>query len=363
MKWAWKIGTLGGIEIKIHVTFLLILIWAGLTEWVAKHDLIAVFAGIGFVIAVFACVVLHELGHALAAKKFGIKTRDITLLPIGGLARLERMPDDPKQEIWVALAGPAVNVLIAIILYAWMQFNSAWELFSRGDLLDGSFAERLMIVNIVLIVFNLLPAFPMDGGRVLRGFLAMRMNYAHATQIAAKLGQVMAFLFGVAGFFSNPFLIFIAVFVWIGAAQEATLAEMKSILGGVSVEDAMLTNFVTISPNDLLSQVVELVLAGSQHDFPVIEDGNIVGLLTRSDLVLALAKHGQTVKVSDVMKRDFKIVDASELLENIFPRLQSSECKIMPVTRLGGLVGLITLENVGEFVMIRSALKQTRQAA
>jgi len=211
MKWSWKIGEYKGIGVYIHATFLLIIIWVAYLHWDAGQSLAETINGIIFVLAIFACVVLHEFGHALTAQKYNIKTRDITLLPIGGVARLERMPDDPRQELYVALAGPAVNVVIAAAIFIWLMITSALEPVTSLTVTSGSFLERLMIVNIFLVLFNMLPAFPMDGGRVTRALLAMRMDYARATHIAANLGQGMALLFGFLGFFTNPFLIFIAL--------------------------------------------------------------------------------------------------------------------------------------------------------
>jgi Zn-dependent protease/predicted transcriptional regulator len=365
MRWGWKIGRLFGIEIRLHVTFFLLLAWVGLSYWITERNLNAVFFGISFIIAVFGCVVLHELGHALAAKRCGIQTRDITLLPIGGVARLERMPDDPKQEIWVALAGPAVNVVIALGLFLSLQLIPGWQASESSNATQGSFVGRLLWVNLFLVGFNLIPAFPMDGGRVLRGFLASWMNYVHATRIAATLGQGLAVVFGVAGLLvvHNPLLALIGVFIWIGAAQETNSVEVKALLNGVRVETAMLTNYGTLSPQDPLAHVADLILAGSQQDFPVVENERVVGVLTRSDLLTALAKEGRTKRVGDVMNRDFRAVEATEMLDAIVPRLQTSACKVIPVTRFGQLVGLITPENLGEFVLIKSALDGERNAA
>lgn len=364
MRWGWKIGRLFGIEVKIHATFLIVLIWAGFSHWFVQRDLVAAFAGICFVAAVFGCVLLHEFGHALAARRFGIKTRDITLLPIGGVARLEQIPDDPKQEIVVALAGPAVNLAIAAVIYGALQLTGAWAPLSRLDLAENSLLAQLMTVNIFLLLFNLLPAFPMDGGRVLRGILAIWLNYVKATRIAVALGQAMAFTFGVAGLFllHNPILVLVGIFVWVGALQEGRFAEMKSMLGGVQVERAMLTTYTTVSPEDSLERVATLILEGAQQDFPVVENGKIVGVISRSAVLLGLEKAGQAALVGPFMNRDFKVVDASEPLDAIVPRLQENS-KVIPVTRFGELVGLITPENVGEFVMIQSALEQRRRAA
>jgi CBS-domain-containing membrane protein len=225
----------------------------------------------------------------------------------------------------------------------------------------GSFLERLMVVNLFLVGFNLIPAFPMDGGRVLRALLAMRLEYTQATQIAATIGQGIAFLFGFIGLFSNPFLLFIAIFVWIGAAQEASMAQMKSALSGIPVSRAMLTDFHTLSPGDTLARAVDLILAGSQQDFPVVENGQVSGILTQRDLLAALARQGQTESASSIMRRDFVVVDSYDMLETAFARLQECDCPILPVTRNGNLVGLVTRENVGEFLMIQSALRLVRK--
>ena len=361
MKWSWKIGEFAGIGVYMHATFLLLIGWVALSYWLQQGTLTAVVAGVIFILALFATVVLHEFGHALTAKKYGIKTRDITLLPIGGVARLERMPDKPIQEFWVALAGPAVNVVIAVILFAWLALTASLEPLSQLSATGGSFLERLMAVNVFLVVFNLIPAFPMDGGRVLRALLAMRLEYTQATQIAATIGQGIAFLFGFIGLFSNPFLLFIAIFVWIGAAQEASMVQMKSALSGIPVSRAMLTDFQTLSPQDTLARAVDLILAGSQQDFPVVENEQVAGILARSDLLATLARQGQTEPVSNIMRRDFVVVDSHDMLETAFARLQECGCPILPVTRNGNLVGLVNSENVGEFLMIQSALGSARQ--
>jgi Zn-dependent protease len=222
----------------MHATFLILIGFLALSYWSVGQSVEAVLAGVGFILALFGCVLLHEYGHALTARRFGIKTRDITLLPIGGVARLERMPDDPRQELWVALMGPAVNVVIAALLFVWLSLTSGIQPITELGIASGGFLERLMVINIFLVAFNMLPAFPMDGGRVLRALLALRLEYTRATQIAASLGQLMAILFGFVGLLYNPFLIFIAFFVWIGAAQEASMVQMKAALGGIPVSQA-----------------------------------------------------------------------------------------------------------------------------
>lgn len=358
MKWQWKLGRFAGIDVYVHATFLLLIGWVGYSHWLEHQKWSEVFNGILFILALFSCVILHEYGHALTARKYGIKTRDITLYPIGGVARLERMPEKPIEELWVALMGPAVNVVIAAGLFAYLFLTQSLVPLNELTVASGSFAERLMTVNLSLVLFNLIPAFPMDGGRVLRALLAMRMDYVRATQIAANIGQGMAFLLGFIGLFSNPFLLFIALFVWIGASQEASMVQMKNSVSGIPVTRAMLTDFKTLTPRDNLSQVVGLILAGSQHDFPVVDaTGKVAGILDRDSFMLALTRHGQSAPVMDFIRHDLPEVDSYEMIEMALMRLQESGTKTLPVTHGGQLVGLITAENITEYLMIRSALK------
>ena len=361
MKWSWKIGTFAGIAVYAHATFVLLLGWIALTHWMQYQSFLATLQGVGFILALFGCVVLHEYGHALAARKFGIATKDITLLPIGGLARLERIPDKPDQELWVALAGPAVNVVIAALLAAYLSLTGHFQPVQQIGLTHGVFLERVMFANLFLVGFNMIPAFPMDGGRVLRALLAKRMEYARATQIAASVGQGLAFVFGFLGLFTNPFLVFIAFFVWIGAAQEAAIAETKSVLGSVSAKDAMIPEFRTLSPRDELSQAVKLVLNGWQQDFPVVDQGRVVGMLLRSDMIATLATGGVHSTVERTMRRDFPVASPSEPVPSVFARLHEAEVATVPIVEEGRLVGVITLENMTEYMMIHAALDNAKK--
>lgn len=369
MKWSIRIGNLFGIPLFVHVTFLLFLAWVGVMSWRGGHGAAAAVENVLFICTLFACVVLHELGHALTARRYGIPTRDITLLPIGGVARLDRMPDDPKQELWVALAGPAVNVVIAAVL---LLVTGLTAIFSGlGDmetLFTGTFLARVAIVNIYLVLFNMLPAFPMDGGRVLRALLASRMDYARATRIAAAVGQSMALVFGLIGLMgipgitsANPLLVFIALFVWIGAAQEAGMAQMKHSLSGIPVSRAMVTEFHTLQPDDTLSTAVDLTLKGTQRDFPVLDGDRVAGVLRQNDMLVTLAKQGPHVRVADVMQTDFQVVQASEMLDAAFRRLSESRCSTAPVSFQGRLVGMVTMDNIGEFLAIQGALDKPRR--
>lgn len=286
--WSTKIAEIAGIGIYVHATFLIIVAWVAFQAWAAVGTVSAVVTGVVFILALFACVVLHELGHALAARRYGIRTRDIILLPIGGVARLERMPDKPMQELVVALAGPAVNVAIAAGLWLWLSFTGALVPASRLGILGGPFLERLMAVNILLIVFNLLPAFPMDGGRVLRALLAMRFGALRATRWAARVGRTMAVLFAILGIFTNPFLLFIALFVWTGATQEEAMARARAASGQ---EDRRGWGPVAIS----LAEARKLLQSGltgaadrPRQRMPVVDRGRIVGFLTVDEIGLPL---------------------------------------------------------------------------
>ena len=357
MRWQWKVGTFAGIDVFVHATFLLLIGWIGYSHWLQYGTIAKVVEGILFILVLFLCVVLHEYGHALTARRYGIKTRDITLYPIGGVARLERIPEKPIEELWVALMGPAVNVVIAALLFAYLFVSRGLVPMTDLTVASGSFIARVMAVNITLVLFNLIPAFPMDGGRVLRALLAMRMDYVRATQIAANIGQGLAFLFGLVGLFGNPFLLFIAFFVWIGASQEASMVQMRNSISGIPVTNAMQTKFESLSPTDRLDRVVNLILAGSQQDFPVVQDGQFIGVLTRDDFIKALSQQGQNTPVSDVIQRNIPSVDSHEMVETALMRLQESGAKTLPVMHGGRFVGLVTSENITEFLMIRSALR------
>lgn len=286
MAWSWKIGRLAGINVYMHWTFLLLIAFVGFLYLSRGATWVAAAIGIGFILALFSCVVLHELGHALMARRFGVPTRDITLLPIGGVARMQRIPEHPGQELLVAIAGPAVNVVIAIVLAGVLaatgQLGSALSsgLLDISDIGTGNFLPNLMWLNVILVVFNMLPAFPMDGGRVLRAVLAFFLEYTTATTIAATAGQAMAILFGMYGLLSHePILVLIAVFVFLGASAESQQTQVRTLLSNVAVQDAMLSRFRTLRPDDTLGTAIDELLAGSQHDFPVLDDGRYVGML------------------------------------------------------------------------------------
>jgi Zn-dependent protease len=358
LKWSMRLGSLAGIPVYIHATFLILLLWIALSYWRAEQSLVAVVHGLGFIIALFACVVLHELGHALTARRFGIRTRDITLLPIGGVASMEKMPDDPKQEILVALAGPAVNIFIAAVLWLWLSLQGNTPTAGVSALLQGNMLQQLLALNLFLALFNLLPAFPMDGGRVLRAVLALRMDHLKATRSAAAIGQAFALWLGLVGLLYNPFLLFIALFVWIGAMAEAGSEEVKSLLHGNTLAHAVITHFETLAPQDALSRAIQLTLEGVQKDFPVLENSEIIGVLTQEDLLRGLQEQGALATVADYMQTEIPRAELDEPLEKVMKELQDCPCHILAVTRQGKLAGIINMENILELLRIEAALKK-----
>jgi Zn-dependent protease len=340
----------------MHITFLLLVGWVALVFWRQGQSVSAAVAGVAFILSVFLCVILHEFGHALAARRYGIKTRDIILLPIGGVARLEKMPTNPLHELWISIAGPAVNVAIAAALFIWLKLSASFDPLAVMTTTAGPFFERILVVNLFMIAFNMIPAFPMDGGRVLRAVLAMRSGHRRATQIAASIGQGIAVFFGVIGLFYNPFLMFIALFVWFGASQEARAAQLQSAVDGIEVQQAMLTDFRTLDKNDSLDQAVKLTLASSQKDFPVLENGRVEGILTQEDLMNALSDREKfPTVVSSAIQHKVEAAESFDMLDAAFDKLKNCDCKTLPVTLNSRLVGLLTMENLSEYLRIRAA--------
>jgi Zn-dependent protease len=362
MKWSWRIGRIAGIDVDVHATFALLILYVAITEYQRSRSLANVAIVIAFVLIVFASVVAHEYGHALTARRYGVLTRGITLLPIGGVARLDRIPSKPQQELTIAIAGPLVSVGIALVIYAGLRLTGTPVASADVDVTAGAFLARVMWVNVAIVLFNMLPAFPMDGGRILRAALAMKLDQVRATSIAATVGKAFAFLFGIVGLYTNPFLIFIALFVYLGAAGEETHSRMQAALHDVPVERLMISDMRTLDVDDTLTRAVQHLLAGFQHDFPVTDRDQVVGVLTRGALLKAVSQHGEQARVRDHMRRDICVTHARESVERAFERLQRDECQTMPVVRDGTLVGVLTLENVGEYVMLRQALDARRAA-
>jgi Zn-dependent protease/CBS domain-containing protein len=356
MGWSFKIGTIAGTALRVHVTFALLLVWIWLMHY-RVGGTSAAWEGIAFIMAVFACVVLHEFGHIAVARYFGIKTPDITLLPIGGVARLERMPDEPHQELLIAIAGPLVNVAIAVLIVAVLGASMGIEQMAEVEDPEAGFLARLAGVNIFLVLFNMIPAFPMDGGRVLRAALASRFTWSRATQIAATIGQGLAFVFGFVGLFYNPLLIFIAIFVYLAAAAEAQNAQIREVSGSVLISDVMITKFAKLDRSASIDEAIEMLLATTQREFPVTDSaGRFEGLLTRDDMIRALRDKGPDTPVASAMRTDIPRIHHRKSLENSLRLMQQGNVPaIAVVDGADHLVGLLTHETIGEMMMVRAA--------
>ncbi len=354
MTWSFTIGRLFGSELRVHATFLLLLAWIGTAAWLEGGPAAAI-VNVAFVLALFACVVAHEFGHALMARRFGIKTPDITLLPIGGMARLERIPEDPNQEIAVALAGPAVNLVLWLVLSIALGFGDSFASLAQIDNSARGFFERLAAVNLFLLVFNLIPAFPMDGGRVLRALLAVRLSRPQATKIAASAGQVIAFGFGYLGLTTgNPLLLLIAVFVFMAAMAESSHVALHDLARGHLAREAIITSYDSLEVDASMDVAEAALLRSTQTEFPVLaSEGRLVGFLTKAAIVENANSDTPVSTVGDAMITDVPEVSLSDPLEAALDALQGSRAPVVAVTsRSGQFAGYITRENVGEWVVL-----------
>lgn len=356
MPWSLTLGRFGGTAVRIHVTFLLFLVWI----WAAYYrqgGAQAAWDGVLFVALLFLCVLLHEFGHAFAARRYGVKTPDITLWPFGGIASLERMPEKPSEELVVAIAGPAVNVVIALLLILVLGATTNPDELMKIEDPATSMLAKLAGANIFLVLFNLIPAFPMDGGRVLRALLAMRMGFAKATSAAASIGQALAVVLGLIGIFTNPMLMIIGVFVFLAASGEAGQVQLKEASRGLIVSDAMITHFETLGPQATVDDAVEELIRTTQKEFPVVDGaGRLRGLLTRDAMIRALKDPGPTTPVIEVMQADIPTIDARARLDAALTLITQSRAPAIGITDgTGRLVGLLTPENVGELMVVHAS--------
>jgi len=357
MSWSLNIGSVAGTAIRIHVTFLLFLAWIFGVEYIAGGPQVA-WSGLLFIVLLFLCVLLHEFGHIFTARAFGVRTPDVILLPIGGVSRLERIPEKPSEEFLIAIAGPAVNVVIAAVLVLVAGANLSADHLAALESADVSMIDRLAFVNLFLALFNLLPAFPMDGGRVLRALLAARLGYVRATEIAAMIGQWVAFALGFLGLFGNPILIFIAIFVYLAASAEAHLVAIRAMSRGIPVTAAMMTQFATLTPDEHVDAAVETLLRTSQGEFPVVDGaGQPLGVLARNDLIRALKERGPDARVADAMTSGIPTLNKSRCLDEAFRLLQEKSVPAVGIVDMSGrLVGLVTSETIGEMLMLHQAM-------
>ena len=360
MSWSYRIIRIAGTDVKVHITFVLLLIWQGLAVY-PTGGAEAVLITIGLIIAVFACVLLHEFGHILMARRFGIRTPDVILLPIGGVARLERMPEQPKQELLIAIAGPLVTLLIAASFYLYLRLQGSVPDVLTLEFSDESAAGLLMHINVMLLFFNLLPAFPMDGGRVLRSVLAMKWGFPRATRTAAAVGQFLALTGGMYGLVSNHFvLVLIAFFVFLGAGAELAAMEHRTAGRGMLVRDMMMTRFQAIPVHAKLEEAVRMLLEGDQKEFPVLDNvGRIEGMLSRENLIRGLAARGPQSTVQEAMTPNVAVLSPDQTFDQALDVLRASRIPALPVTGTGGeLIGILSSDNIGELIQVKRAMQR-----
>ena len=343
--------TVFGVPVRFHFTFVLMLIFL-------------VFIGFGdkqsgastaiYIAALFGCVLLHELGHTLVARRYGIKTLEIVMFPIGGISRPERQPK-PSEELPISLAGPLVNLLIGLALIGWVTIQQGWvALEALKEPTDANLAERIAFGNIALFLFNMLPAYPMDGGRILRSFLALHRPIEEATRIAAGAGQTLAILMGLAGLlWGNFVLMFVALFVYLGAFQEGAAAKGRIFTSGFPVSAAMITDFRTLTHGQTIRDAGNLLLSTSQHDFPVVHGDSVIGLLTRAALVQAMLNQGPDAYVASAMNREFARVSPDMPLADALPQLSGPGACALVMDSGDRLLGMLTSEHVSEFIVLR----------
>ena len=356
-----NLGKYAGIKVQIHWTFWLLFLFIGLMVFTQGGDVADLFWHSLFIFGIFFCVVLHEFGHALTARKYNIGTQSITLLPIGGVASLKKIPENPYEELMIAIAGPAVNIVIALLIlpfvpletYTGMEAEALEnELSSIGA---GNMLFYLFMANIALVLFNIIPAFPMDGGRIFRALLSMRMGRLEATRIASGLGKFMAMIFFLVGLFYSIILAVIAVFIWFGAHSENIMIQQLELMRGYSIRDAMITEYSLLHPDDNLNKAVEKILSSTQQDFVVYSDSDVKGILYMSDLAEALRNSGRDTPVRNVMDEHFIILDADEPLTNAYRKIRRNNRNFFPVIKNGTIVGVLDMNNINEFLTFRSS--------
>lgn len=369
MSWAFRVARVAGIDIKIHATFGLILV-LGALQWRDAGAAGAAF-GVLLMLFVFFCVVLHELGHSLVAQAFGIPVREIVLLPIGGVAQMTKNPEKPIHELLIAAAGPAVNVVIALVLAA-VSAGPLALLDGRGLLpsqkLEPSVPTLVLWVlaaNVMLALFNLIPAFPLDGGRMLRAILAMFLGFPRATRVAAGIGQLFAVALGIYGILQgNLLLSLVALFIFLGAGRETAEETARAVLSTRRIGDAYNKHALTLAPGDHVSKVVDYILTSYQPDFAVVQGSELLGVVTRQDVLATLATEADDVYVAGIMKRDVLRVDASESLDEVRRRLAEGDARVAAVYGGDRFLGLVSLEDLAEaLLMVTFAERQTARRA
>lgn len=366
MKGSLKLGKIAGIGLYIHWTFSLLIAFIIFVNYKNGQSPIQILWSVLFISSVFVTVFMHELGHALAAKNYHIDTKDITLLPIGGLARLDKIPEKPLEELVVAIAGPLVNITLAIITGLFITIPSdSNELMAKlsNGVNANNFFLNFFIVNFWLALFNLIPAFPMDGGRILRALLSFKLERNVATKIAARIGQFIAVGFILLGFLYNPFLVFIGIFVIIGAQVESDSIQSKHLLKGFKVRDILMKQYPIIDANEKLKTAIELLLDSQNKNFLVTDNAVPVGTLNRDLIIHALAKSGENETIKNVMDPNLIFLEADSLIENVFEDMYKNKSTLMLIMENNKVIGALDTENLLEFILIEEVKLKKDHAA
>ena len=369
---AFILGRVAGIDLKVHWTFLLLLAYFAFAGYQGSGSVTNALVTALVIVALFVCVVLHEYGHSLVAQRLGIEIQDITVLPIGGVARLKSLPEKPWDEVKIAIAGPLVNVVLAPIFFAIALLLGASPLDIANILQGGNSLGQIFaylgFINVALVVFNLIPAFPLDGGRVLRGLLATRLGAVRATDVSAAIGQLFAVAFFLIGLLGGNFLLaLVAVFIFFGATGESQMVRQHEQTRGLTVSDVMGTKprTETVTPYHTFGQVLDSVIHGYQEDFPVVdESGNLVGMITRDEIMTAAHSPERYQSVRELMKTNVPTISSqADLFEDGLRILQQSGLRALPVTENGELVGMLTIEDVGNARLLGPLPKKTGATA
>ncbi|MGA1874992.1 MAG: site-2 protease family protein [bacterium] len=351
MKWSFQIGKFFGIPLKVHLTFLLLLLFIGIVTG-QRAGFQGAVHGVTLVILLFICVVLHELGHSLMAEHFGIDVRDIILLPIGGVSQMEKIPDEPQKELFISSIGPLISLGLALFFLITARLFKLDLSLQGATLVSGNFLVSLLWINLILGVFNLLPAFPMDGGRVLRSLLAMRMEYLKATHIAVNIGQAFAVFFFFYGLFYNFWLALIGIFIYMGAEAEEHETMLRRSLRRIPVNQAMITNFQKLSPDDQLGRAINIACHSLQMDFPVMENNSLIGIFPRDRFLSSMRDHSPETPIKELMNTDFTTISDTEPLEEVYNKINQTKGGFIPVMHGNNLSGFINLEQIGKFHML-----------
>ena len=355
MRWSVPIGRVSDITLRLHVTFLIFLAFIGYGGFM-EEGLSGAGWAMAMLVSIFACVVLHELGHSIVAQQLGVQVKSITLLPIGGVAGLRNIPEHPWHEIAITLAGPMVNVVISCLLLPFTGIPSHLLFIEMPHDLQGLLLT-LVQANIMLFLFNCIPAFPMDGGRLLRALLALALPYRRATAIAAGIGQGLAILFVLIGLKSSLWLVIIGAFIFMAAEGEGRMVRIRSLLHDLDVDEVMSHDFAVLSPDDPVARATELIYQTGQDDFPVVEDGRLLGIVSRPRLVETLNAQGPNAPVRFAVNPDVLVVSPDEKVSRVYEGILGDGQLSAVVMDAGKLVGVLSPENISRYLLVQSSIK------